>query len=247
MSTTWDDIARDMAIQDLHDEAVITRATREQCIFLFVEGECEAIAIPELLYGTIDFDAVGIQIANYNGHGSLKAVLRFMRLTLSFDRPVILTYDNDPESTKSLEACRKQNLISDLVYEFPIPHAPVVTYPGGHQGGSFEESFPPELFLTAAFHETILPEQIRSDSDHFRQAFAVSKPWFPQLQKFCAERNFFQSREKKVELAELMASKVENQPATYVALAKLIRNVRSEHPVKHPDDVVLPKVRGLTA
>jgi hypothetical protein len=51
---------------------------------------------------------------------------------------------------------------------------------------------------------------------------------------------------KKTALAELLASEIEELPSTYAALEKLIRNVRKAHPVKHPDDVVLPKVRGLT-
>ena len=59
MTTTWDDAARDMALQDLHDEAVMKQATRAQCIFLFVEGDSEAKAIPELLYDAAEFESLG--------------------------------------------------------------------------------------------------------------------------------------------------------------------------------------------
>ena len=158
MTTTWEDIARDMALEELHEEAVMDRATREQCIFLFVEGECEAKAIPLLLYGAPDFDALGVRIANYNGRGNLSAALRLLKLTLSYDRPIILTYDQDPESNNSIETCRKQNLLTELIYELPIPVHPVVTYPCGHKGGAFEESFSLDVFLSSAFHETILPK-----------------------------------------------------------------------------------------
>ena len=41
MTMTWDDVARDMALQELHDEAVMKQATRKQCVFLFVEGDSE--------------------------------------------------------------------------------------------------------------------------------------------------------------------------------------------------------------
>lgn len=166
---------------------------------------------------------------------------------MSFDRPVILTYDNDPESSKTIQACRKQNLIGELVYEFAIPNKPVVTYPCGHGGGSFEESFSPEEFLDSVFHETIMPEPIRSQMKEFKELFDASIPWFKQLQRFCATRGFPQIREKKVALAELLAANVKEQPPTYVALAKLVRKVRAKHPVKHPDDVILPKIPGLTA
>ena len=72
-------------------------------------------------------------------------MLRLLNLTLSFNRPIVLTYDNDPESIKSIEASRKQNFINNLVSEFPIPNTPVVTYPSGHAGG-VEESFSPDNF-----------------------------------------------------------------------------------------------------
>ena len=247
MTTTWDDVARDMALQELHDEAVMKQATREQCIFLFVEGDSEERAIPELLYDAVEFESLGIQVANYNGRGNLPAMLRLLDLTLSFDRPIVLTYDNDPESIKSIEACRKQSLINNLVYEFPIPNTPVVTYPSGHAGGSFEESFSPDEFLDSVFHETIMPEQIRSQLKEFQDLFDVSKPWFKQLQRFCADRGFPEIREKKVVIAELLAANITEQPSTYVALANLIHKVRAKHPVKHPDDVILPKIPGLTA
>jgi hypothetical protein len=65
--------------------------------------------------------------------------------------------------------------------------------------------------------------------------------------KVLRERDFPQIREKKVELAELLPTNVKEQPPTYVALAERLSTTRSKHPVKHPDDVVLPKVRGLTA
>ena len=131
MSITWDDIARDMALEDLHHEAVMKRATREQCIFLFVEGECEANTIPGLLFD---------------------------------------------------------------------------------DGGSFEESFSIEEFLDAVFHENVMPRQIRSQFREFRATFDSFRPWFRQVQKFCAHRGFPKIREKKVEVAELLATISMNNP-----------------------------------
>jgi hypothetical protein len=62
MSITWDDIARDMALEDLHHEAVMKRATREQCIFLFVEGECEANTIPGFCSMTLSSSLWGFKL-----------------------------------------------------------------------------------------------------------------------------------------------------------------------------------------
>jgi hypothetical protein len=212
-----------------------------------VEGDCEANGIPELLYGSNDLLlTLGVRIANYNGRGNLGAAMRLLKSTLSSDRPVILTYDNDPESTKCLKICRKMGLIDEFVYEFPIPSEPVVTYSCGHRGGSFEESFSPASFIVAAFHESILPLAVRSGYDEFMVSFDPSKPWFSQLKKFCAGRGFFHLSKRKTAIAELLISEIDELPQTYVALKKLIKDVRAKHPVKHPDDVELPQVRGLT-
>jgi hypothetical protein len=222
------DVEMEMALQDFHDKAVMKRATQEQCIFLFVEGDCEANAFPELLYGSTDLLAtLGVRVANYKGRGNLGAALRLLKSTLSSDRLIILTYDNDPESTKSLNGCRKNDLIDNLVYEFPIPLEPVVTYPSGHRGGSFEESFPPASFIAAAFHESILPFTVRSGCKEFMSSFDPLKPWFTQLKKFCAQKGFYQLSKRKTAIAELLLSEIKELPETYVTLRKLIKDVRA--------------------
>jgi hypothetical protein len=167
MSDAWDkvcnDAARNEAISELHHEAVLARASLEQAIFVFVEGDSEELALPLLFTDILDLKAVGARIANYNGHGNLRAALRLLKLTLSYNRPVIVTHDNDPESKASIRKCQKQNLLGDLAYLFPIPSEPIVTYPCGHVGGSFEESFPVEMFLDAAFTEKYsLPLSLQS-------------------------------------------------------------------------------------
>jgi hypothetical protein len=47
-------------------------------------------------------------------------------------------------------------------------------------------------------------------------------------------------------LAQALAMECDDLPQTFSRLATLIREVRDKHPVRHPDDVELPKVYGLT-
>ena len=246
MSTTSDDVARDMAISDLHYKAVMARATLEQAIFVFVEGDSEELALPLLFTDILDLETVGAKIANYNGHGNLKAALRLLKLTLTHDRPLVVTHDNDPESIASVHKCKKQNLLGDLTYLFPIPTEPIVTYPSGHIGGSFEESFPVEMFLNAAFSNRILPASVIAQRGSFESAFDPRKPWLRQLQKFTAALGFVEWPTRKPLLAEALATECDELPLTFSRLATLIQEVRDKHPVVHPDDVKLPKVHGLT-
>ncbi len=246
MSYDWADAEYDKAIDDLQNEAVMKRATREQSIFLLVEGESEEVAIPILFFDIINLDDVGVKIANYNGHGNLPAALRLLKLTLSHERPIILTYDNDPESIASVHRCKEQGLITDLIYPLPIPTDPVVEYPSGHYGGAFEESFPAAVFINAAFGRDVLPAIVASQRMLFESTFDSSKPWLSQLRKFTASIGFTDWDTKKTELAESMAEVCTQLPPTYRALARLINEVRKKHPVVHPYDVELPKVEGLT-
>jgi hypothetical protein len=237
MGFDWVDAEYERAMYELHQKAVMARATKEQRIFLFVEGESEEAAIPILFADVIDVDALGVKIANYNGHGNLGAALRLLKLTLSHDRPIILTYDNDPPSISSVQKCKEQGLITHLVYQLPIPTESVVTYPSGHQGGGFEESFPAVIFLTAAFGGNILPANVTSQRAQFEAMFDSTKPWLPQLRKFTASLGFVEWNTKKTALAEAMASECDKLPPTYNALVSLIEVVRGKYPIVHPYDV----------
>lgn len=245
MSASWEDTAGDMVISLIHDEVVMSRAVGEQCIFLFVEGESEEVAIPILMKNVIDLDALGVKIANYNGRDNLHAALRLLKLTLSHNRPVIITYYNDLASIESVEECKKQRLFNDLTYELRIPIEPVVTYACGHCGGSFEESFPPGVFLDCVFNKDILPPDICSKRDSFESVFDQSKPWVTQVRKFAALLGFNDWDAKKVSLAGYLALEVAEPPATYKKLAELIKTVREKHPVVRPDDVKSPEIHEL--
>jgi|SRR5215216_72482 len=247
MAMTMDDWAWEMALEDLRYSTLAEQAAREQCIFLFVEGESEEIAASMLLSGVLDLDALGVKIANYNGHGNMNAALRLLQLTLSHDRPIILTHDNDPASVASVKKAERQGLISDLVHCLAIPFEPIVEYPCGHRGGSFEESFPVEVFLKVVLREEFLPAGVLSNKDEFKRQFNPGKPWLEQLKSFAARLGFRDVFIKKPSIAEALATECDNLPPTYEAMASLIRTVRDKYPVVHPDHVELPKVPGLTA
>lgn len=245
MSMTPDDYAYEWAMEELHQEAVMARASQEQCIFLFVEGDSEEIAVPILLADVIDLDAFGVKVANYNGHGNLHAALRLLKQTLSHSRPVIVTYDNDPPSITSLHRCKKNGLLTELIYPFSIPADPVVTYACGHRGGSFEESFPVDFFLGTTFREAILPPEACSQRTRFESVFDIEKPWLQQLQSFMASQGLQDWSIRKTALAESLALEVNEVPLTYVTLANLIEEIRKIHPVVHPDDVESPRIKGV--
>jgi len=246
MSNTQDDYARDMAISELHGEAIMARASREQAIFLLVEGDSEEQALPLLFTDVLDLDTVGVKIANYNGHGNLRAALRLLRLTLSHERPIVVTHDNDPESMTSIRKCQKEDLLGGSSYLFRVPCNPVVTYRDGHVGGSFEESFPVDAFLNAAFSEGILPSSVIASRTSFESTFNPLKPWLRQLRKFAVGLGFVELSIRKPLLAVALAEECDDLPLTFSRLATLVREVRDEHPVVHPNDVKLPKVPGLT-
>ena len=246
MTDTWDDIARDNALAELHDEAIMARAAQEQAILIFVEGDSEEVALPILFTDLLDFDAVGVKIANYSGNGSLVAFVRLMTVTLGHRYPIIITHDNDPDSIAAVDKCRRQKLLNDRAFMFPIPDSPVVKYSSGHGGGSFEEAFSPEAFLEAAFSDEILPAQLLGRRNEFEAQFDRNSPWLAQLQRFSAAFGFTEWSTRKPVLAQRLAEASDDLPPTFSRLLNLINEVRKRFPIFHPSDVELPYVPGLT-
>jgi hypothetical protein len=246
MSTTYEEIAQEIALAKLIDEAKIERAKKEQCIYLFVEGDSEEIAFPLLLNKIIDLAELGVIIANYNGIGNLNAALRLLSTTLSHDRPVIVTYDNDLDGKRAVQKYSMSSYFVPIVKLFPIPQIEVVNYPNDHKGGSFEESFLWEDFVNCAFQEDLLPNEILAKKDLFINTFDQKKPWYDQLKKYCALNGFHKFGINKLILAEKLALECKKIPQTYIDLADLISEVRNDYPIIHPDNVDLPDIPGLT-
>jgi predicted ATP-dependent endonuclease of OLD family len=241
------DYAQESVIEEMLYEAVMKKAAKEQCIYLFVEGESEEKAFPILIENTgINLEELGITIANYNGSGNLIHSLRLLNKTLSHNRPIIITIDNDKDGGKIIKKISKDDYKNDLLNIFPIPAMETVIYPSGHKGGSFEEIFTAEHFLNCCFSKHIMDSNLVNKKNDFERYFDVSKPWYDQVKKYCANNGFTKFSSLKVDLAEYMAEECDNTPDTITQLSILIKGVREKHPVKNPNDVELPKIKGLT-
>ncbi|MBV5330628.1 MAG: hypothetical protein JZU65_23860 [Chlorobium sp.] len=235
MATTLDDIWHDQMLEELHYEAVMKRAALEQCIYIFVEGESEETTFQMLLEDTscgLDFEHNGIIIANYNGIGNLKHAIRLLRKTLSHDRPIIVTFDDDPDGKRN-----EKHLNDPLIFPFKIPQSPTVTFSDGSTGGSFEEAFSQQCFIESSFSAGVLPTTFSGTLSEFSTIFEVNRPWFPQLASFVTANGGNAASINKVHLAECMAEACHPVPETFIKLAELALELREKHPIRHPEDV----------
>jgi hypothetical protein len=233
MATTIEDIHYEEMLSERHFEAVMKNAALEQCIYIFVEGESEEATFQMLLEDCgLDFKENGIVIANYNGIGNLKHAVRLIRKTLSHDRPIIVTYDDDLEGKRI-----STHLNVPLITAFKVPQQAVVTYSDGSVGGSFEEVFSPLCFIEACFQGQILEPSFPGRQSAFSSSFDKNKPWFPQLAKFVESNGRKASSINKVRLAEQMADSCDPVPATFIKLAEVALELRASNPVRHPDNV----------
>lgn len=239
MSMTYEDIAHDMALEELHHEEVMRKARISQCIYLFVEGNSEEVAIPILLERCgLNLDELGISVANYNGVRNLRHALRLLNKTLSHDRPVVVTFDNDKEGIAEERKLKQMDIDSDLIHYFKIPSHNVVNF-DIHKGGSFEESFPLDDFIDSCFSSEIMSPNLVSQRNEFLSSFDSEKPWYSQVIQFCTKNNYHEFANKKVLLAENLANNCGLIPQTYLKLAEVLVEIRNQNPVLHPDDIDL--------
>lgn len=243
---TPEDYAMEQAFEELHHEEVMRQATLQQCIYVFVEGQSEEVAIPILFERLgMDLEEDGVIVTHYNGINNLPHVLRLMNQTLSYDRPIIVTYDNDLDGQRITRKISPYIYIGSKVILQTIPSSPVVTFNNGHQGGSFEEAFPFKFFINICFQECFMPSNIVALKHDFLKKFNSNKPWLAQISEFCKVHQCMDFGKCKVSLAENLAKNCDRIPSSFNDLATLVKQTRLAHPVKHPDDVELPKIRGL--
>ena len=247
MSMSYEDIMMEEAFSAMHDEAVMKAATLAQCIYLFVEGDSEEQAFPILLKKSgLNLEEIGIVIANYNGIGNLKHALRLLSKTLSHDRPIVVTFDNDESGKRISSAISNLDINDELVSVVTVPKNPVVSFSSGHKGGSFEEAFNSHDFVTTCFLKGIMDDALLSKRTEFEKIFNPINPWYSQVAQFCHNHGEKKFISRKVKLAVELAASCNTIPETFIHLAELLTEVRAKHPVKHPDNVELPKVHGLT-
>ncbi|CAN7567649.1 MULTISPECIES: TOPRIM nucleotidyl transferase/hydrolase domain-containing protein [Pseudomonas] len=231
-----EDILYDEMITDFCEEVIMKNAAIAQCIYIFVEGDSEEAIFQRLLEDCgLNFNSDGIFIANYNGIGNLKHAIRLLRKTLSHDRPIIVTYDDDLPGKKA-----SMNISDTLITTFKIPQTPVVNYSDGSSGGSLEEVFTPENFMQACFEKDVIANFSHDMQVSFRSTFKIKEPWFSQFAKFIEQNNGRACSINKVRLAEHMAESCASVPDTFKALAETVLSLRKIHPIKHPNDIELP-------
>ncbi len=239
----YQDILLEKALEDLHNEAVMKAAALAQCIYLFVEGDSEEKAFPILLNKAgIKFEELGVVIANYNGIGNFLHSLRLMLKTLSHDRPIIATIDNDMEGHQLIEKYNKSSFKNEKITIFPIPLKAKVTYKNGHKGGSFEEIFSVDNFLKCCFSGKVMDSSLVHRRSEFEKSFNPTKPWYNQVRNFCVQNDYNDFIYKKTDLAEQLAIECTSIPKDIEKLACLIKKIRKNHQIKNPNDVELPQV-----
>jgi len=222
------DVEQDILAQQQQYEEASKESALEQCIYLYVEGESEEIAFRILLEEGlgINFSELGIIIVNYNGIGNLKHAIRIMSQTLSHDRPMIFTFDDDD---KPLIA--RLGGLANNIHLFKVPYSPTITLPDGQKGGSFEESFEPSDFIDACFETTLLKMNPQVSKAEFTNTFIEDKSFYSQIVKFLQSKGLANDRPNKIEIAESMATCCITEPETYIELAKLIKDIRLNNPV----------------
>lgn len=235
MATTMEDILYDEMLDSICTEQIMRKAAEAQCIYIFVEGESEEAILQMLLERCgLDFKAHGIVIANYNGIGNLRNSIRLLRKTLSHDRPIIVTYDDDRPGKREAK-----QIDDELITVFKIPQSPVVKYADGSEGGSLEEAFPSRLFIESSFKSDVILNSNQNIKSVFSALFDARKPWFAQLASFLISINMNAGSINKVRLAEHMAESCSPIPETFQKLAEIALKLRKQYPVKSPNDVDL--------
>ncbi len=223
------DVTQELIAQEMQWQEARKDCALEQCIYLFVEGQSEEIAFRILLEEGlgISFSDFGVVICNYNGIGNLKHVIRIMSQTLSHNRPMIFTFDDDDPSKVPSSGTLPSN-----IHLFKVPFSPAVTLSNGLQGGSFEESFKSSDFIEACFETDFMKGNPQISKQDFINVFDSGKPFYAQIVTYLKGKGFSTYTLPKPEIAENMAASCNTEPDTYVELAKLIRNIRTEEPVK---------------
>ncbi|MBA5144054.1 hypothetical protein H2N64_18715 [Pseudomonas aeruginosa] len=236
MATTMDEIHYDEMLQDRMGERVMEKAAMAQCIYIFVEGHSEERIFEGLLEGCgLDLKRLGVVVANYNGIGNLGSSIRLLRKTLSHDRPVIVTYDDDLSGKRQIKNIHKDGLSTF----FKIPCESIVKYRDGSEGGSLEEAFTPELFVESSFACDVILNADQGWKAEFSAVFNKGEPWFPQLVRFVGGKGVKAGSINKIRLSERMAESCSPIPKTFKLLADLVIKLRRKYPVKNPYDIDL--------
>ena len=245
--SAYNDAVWDAYIGELVGDEELRFLTYQQCIYLFVEGDTEEEAYPELLAKCdLNIDDLGILIANYHGAGDLIHCLRLLQMTLSYDRPVVVTIDNDEEGQRNLNKLKKYDFDMKLITILPMPSIDQpIKYASGHIGGAFEEMFPINHFVDQAFCSEFMPEAIVTKKGKFVGSLQKTSGWFKQLKKFCAQRGYTEIEAHKTRIGVRLAETCKLTPPDISKLADTLHKVRKKYPVRNPEEVAQERVMDI--
>lgn len=241
----YNDAIYDQYIDGMIHDKVMENTKLQQCIFLFVEGFTEEASFPELLCRCgVDIDELGVIVANYNGIGNLLSSLRLLYKTLSHDRPVIVTLDNDADGRKFLNRFSSSGIDSEQIILHPIPTVVTpIMCSDGEYGGSYEELFPVDYFIEHAFSPEFLAKEVVDSKSEFMEIFDQQKSWFDQVRKFSAQTGHVDLKDYKIQLGEKLAMSCSEVPSDISNLAQKVLEVRDQYPVVHPESVAMESLR----
>ncbi len=238
MGTTFEDIAYEQYLIDREEEQIRLQSILRYCVYLFVEGFTEERAFP-LLFERLNFDfrEKGIVIANYNGSGNADASIMLLRQTLSNDRPILFTFDNDEAGQKIIASpLIKNEQVQGRLWLNPLPDVMrKIEYASGHVGGSFEEMFEQDDFLDCIFTLDGITQEILSLKNELTERFETQKPWRNQVKKFMYEHgipNFLESETSKIELGVKLANECKVPPKDIENLVSRLMQIREKYPIR---------------
>ena len=238
--TSFDDSdLKDYAVEGMIAEHVYHKAKEFYKIFLFVEGDTEEEVLPEMIYEAgYDLADNSIEIANYHGIDNLLHSIKLFRKTLSFQSPVIVTFDNDSKGFKNWNKLTDENNTDfeiKPIFCYKLPSAkPEIIY-STHKGGSFEEIFELDDFIEACISLEGIPKSVIKSRVEIKKNFIRSESWLEQFKKILSKHNY--KRDINKIILGLNLYKVSKEiPPDILNLIELIKKVRKEYPIKNFED-----------
>ena len=229
MSMSYSDYAYEEAIADLYKSALKKREKLIQCIYLFVEGKSELLAIPRLLeLANYSLEDNAVEIVDIGGAANSKHVVNVLRRTISRERPLVLVLDLDEAGINAANHPLIRN--DDLTSVVHMPKDPAVEYTNGLRGGTFEDSFDIETLIDATLktlssdlRETLSLKSILTNID-------IEKPRLNQISRELRVTIPGFNEVDKISLAGQLAE-ISKAPLSILNLAQHLTSIREEHPL----------------
>lgn len=208
-------------------------------MYLFVEGDTEEGVFPIIFERlNYEYDEDGVIIANCGGNGNFSHCIDLLRKTLSNNRPVLITYDNDTNSDSKIQKLKSSH--HDKLYFYSLPFKNnKITFKNGFLGGSFEELFEKEEYIESIFSIKELNQYI--DCKHELLKTINNKSlWFNQIKGFFHNKLNCDIEGYKKKIGMFIAKNCRKIPQEFSEIIDLIKKIRKEYPVKN----IMDEIKG---